>query len=121
MNFKKFHRTIRDQRIRCNLSQEQVADKLNISRTTYCHYESGLRRPTIDSIFRLAAIFDINPMFLFIALFPEELENEFPEYSSKLDTRYGPACKDEQLLSQFYSLKKQEQNTVNKLIKTLCS
>ncbi|MCR5511694.1 MAG: helix-turn-helix domain-containing protein [Lachnospiraceae bacterium] len=40
-------------------SQEQVADELHISRQTYSHYECGRIVPPVNTLFSLAAFFDI--------------------------------------------------------------
>lgn len=40
------------------LTQQQVADKLNISRQGYLYYEKGTREPNVDTIKKLCIIFD---------------------------------------------------------------
>ena len=51
-----------------NLTQQQVADKLKINRSTYSYYELGKIRPNIDTIIKLSKIFDVH--------YTEILENE---------------------------------------------
>lgn len=41
------------------LTQQQVADALNINRTTYTYYETGKTEPSIDNLHRLIQIFGI--------------------------------------------------------------
>lgn len=42
------------------LSQEELANKANINRTTLSKIESGLRNATIDSMMKLARALDMN-------------------------------------------------------------
>ena len=41
-------------------SQQQMADLLNISRSTYTYYETGNSEPSYDKLKKLADIFDID-------------------------------------------------------------
>lgn len=41
-------------------TQQQIADALNINRSTYAYYESGKTTPDIDTIIKLAKIFNID-------------------------------------------------------------
>lgn len=41
------------------LTQQQVADTLNINRTTYTYYEAGKTEPSIDTLHKLVKIFGI--------------------------------------------------------------
>ncbi|MDF2884955.1 MAG: family transcriptional regulator [Clostridiaceae bacterium] len=36
------------------LTQEELADELNISRSEYAHYESGKRKPTVEIMIIIA-------------------------------------------------------------------
>ncbi|MBR3768413.1 MAG: helix-turn-helix transcriptional regulator [Clostridia bacterium] len=41
----------------CKLTQQQVADMLNIDRSTYAYYELGVSNPSLDNLVSLAAVF----------------------------------------------------------------
>ncbi len=41
------------------LTQQQIADALNINRTTYTYYETGKTEPYIDTLHKLIKIFGI--------------------------------------------------------------
>lgn len=51
-------------RIKCGLSQEQVAKQLNICRSTYAYYETGKTIPSIFQITHLTKIFSVPLMDL---------------------------------------------------------
>lgn len=40
------------------MTQQQVADRLNISRQGYLYYEKGTREPNVDTIKKLCIIFE---------------------------------------------------------------
>lgn len=52
-------------------TQQQIADALNINRSTYAYYESGKTTPDIDTIIKLAKIFNIDYIDLL------EIEHKF--------------------------------------------
>lgn len=43
-----------------NWTQEEVAKKLGVSKQTYSHYENETRRPSLDTIKELAAVYQVN-------------------------------------------------------------
>lgn len=50
---------LREFRIMCGLSQQQVAKLLMIHRSTYSYYELGKTEPSLDNICMLAKIFGV--------------------------------------------------------------
>ena len=102
-------------RKRAGLTQQQVADKLNINRTTYTKYETGVSDPGIEIIKRLAEIFDTEVSIL--------LEGD----SSPLDGTVSDSFDDDmlfdrdvkELLSFFNLLNKEEKEKVLEYIKDL--
>lgn len=51
---------LRDLRKRCNYKQWQVAEVLNISRSTYSYYELGKSSPDLATIGKLAKLFNVS-------------------------------------------------------------
>lgn len=47
------------------LSQEKVAEILNISQSNISKYENGDLEPSLDTIYKLIDLYDINANFLF--------------------------------------------------------
>ncbi len=57
MNFKHNLKELREDR---NLTQQQVANVLNVSRSTYTYYEIGRSEPSYESLPKIAKIFNIS-------------------------------------------------------------
>ena len=55
---------LRHYRESCALSQQQVADALNIDRSTYTKYETGKSDPNVNTLVKIAKIFNIDPVEL---------------------------------------------------------
>lgn len=53
-------------RIACGLTQEQVASLLNINRTTYTKYETGVSEPSHDILRQIVAIYKIDFNTIFV-------------------------------------------------------
>ncbi|MBE6760463.1 MAG: helix-turn-helix domain-containing protein [Ruminococcaceae bacterium] len=51
---------LKEHRERCGYSQQQVADVLNVHRSTYSYYESGKTEPSLENICVLARIFGVS-------------------------------------------------------------
>lgn len=47
-----------------NLSQEQIAEKINISQRAYAHYEKGDRQPNIETMIKLADYYKVSLDYL---------------------------------------------------------
>lgn len=70
---------LREHRLRSGLTQEEVADRLDKSRTTVSRHESGNQEFTLDDLERYAKIYNCSPITLLIDLpvvpeTPEEIE-----------------------------------------------
>ncbi len=61
-------RVIREQRKSKNLSQEVFSGLAGLDRTHYSKIERGLRTPSIDTLFKIAAALDIPPHQLVIEI-----------------------------------------------------
>ncbi|MBB2176697.1 helix-turn-helix domain-containing protein [Gluconacetobacter johannae] len=57
-------RIIHRERIRLGISQEELADRVELDRTYISGMERGLRNPTFMVLLRLAQILQINPAVL---------------------------------------------------------
>ena len=55
-----FYRRIRDLREDCDLTQKDMARRLNCTQQAYSNYELGLRDIPTDILIRLSELFDVS-------------------------------------------------------------
>ena len=55
---------LKDLRLKMGLSQQALADKLNVSQQTICKYENNTNEPNIDMLEAMADIFDVSVDYL---------------------------------------------------------
>ncbi len=72
-----FHEKLRLFRLQNGLTQQAVADKLAVDKTTYSGYETGKRQPDIQKIRSLAKILDVSLDTLFETEKDANTEEEF--------------------------------------------
>ncbi len=60
--------TLRRLRVQSDFSQQNIADILNVNRSTYTYYETGKTTPDVRTLYKISKIFDV-PIEIF---FPEE-------------------------------------------------
>ena len=51
-------------RLQDNMTQEQLAQKLNLTKSVISAYETGLRLPSYDVLIRIAKIFNVSTDYL---------------------------------------------------------
>lgn len=51
---------LRELRLQRNISQEEVARQIGITRSAYSHYEINNRQPVYETLIKLAAFFDVS-------------------------------------------------------------
>lgn len=51
-------------RIKAHITQQEMADKLNMSRQNYYNYEKQKAKPTIESLCKIASVLDTTPNVL---------------------------------------------------------
>ena len=108
---------LRHYREACVLSQKQVADALNIDRSTYTKYETGDSEPNLKTLVKIAAIYNVSPVKL------------LPETDTDVKRRYQlrdavpsegaiyQLAKDERgLIAQYRVLSKDEKRQVREMM-----
>lgn len=60
-NAKHIGQVIKNHRVRCNMTQEFLADRLGVSRQAVSKWEKGQSDPSTTNLIALAKIFDITP------------------------------------------------------------
>ncbi|RKI22034.1 XRE family transcriptional regulator [bacterium 1xD8-6] len=59
-----FNKRLREMRMKCGFTQQNMADKLGISLNAYQKYEQSERSPSLDCLVSIADIFDISLDYL---------------------------------------------------------
>lgn len=59
-----FGRNLRAQRLKCQFTQEQLAEKADLDRTYISGLERGIRNPTITIVAQLAKALNVSPTAL---------------------------------------------------------
>lgn len=72
----KYNERIKEIREDNSLTQQAIADYLNIGQRTYCDYESGKTRIPIDSLLKLAQYYDVSLDYISGA---SNQKNKYPE------------------------------------------
>ncbi|WP_010296004.1 helix-turn-helix domain-containing protein [Clostridium senegalense] len=82
----KIHERIREERIRKDINQPELAKILNISKQTVSNWENGKRTPDIDTLENLAKFFDVSTDYLLgrSDIRNPNLENKFDTWNPKL-------------------------------------
>lgn len=57
----------------CELSQQQIANALNVDRSTYTYYETGKTTPSASTLLKLSKIFNV-PCSIFLESINQELD-----------------------------------------------
>ena len=60
MNIYKYGNKIRELRTGMNLTQQQLADKLNVSAKTVSHWETGYTLPDMEMMMKLSEVFNVS-------------------------------------------------------------
>ncbi len=101
---------LKECRLLCGLSQQQVADLLNVHRSTYSYYELGTTEPSLDNLRRLSQMFHVS---LYELLELEPPNHGFvvtdPGLPGSETMRIGDLSKEEKMLVLRYRLLTQSQ------------
>ncbi len=102
----------------CALSQKQVADALNVERSTYTKYETGDSTPGLETVVKIARIFNVSPLKLLPEIDIDD-ENRLVD-SVRADSPIFQLNKDERRLIALYRvLSKEDRRTAQELVANL--
>lgn len=76
MDAKECGKRIQQLRQERNLSQEQLAEKLNVSQNMIAKIECGLRRPSIDFTIELAEFFETSLNYIWLGVPAEQIDKK---------------------------------------------
>ena len=104
----------------CALSQQQVANALNIERSTYTRYELGKTEPNLSSVVKLSAIYNISPTELLPMLEAEDDSASRLKDTVQANSPIFQLSKDERgLVALYRALNKNEKKQLRELIAKL--
>ena len=83
----KYYQQLKLIRIQNELTQQQLADALGITRSAYCGYEIGRRSPDLDTIVKLSKFYKL-PLVSFFEKLDSSLISDYPEFDANEDTWY---------------------------------
>ena len=105
-------------RTNCMLTQQQVADALNINRTTYTYYDTGKTEPSIETLHKLVQIFNITYEDLLPSVDDNYVKDSF--ISSRTNQAIYNLSKDEQqILISRRALSPEKQKELDEFIANL--
>lgn len=111
---------LRHYREACALSQQQVANALNIERSTYTRYELGKTEPNLSSVVKLSAIYNISPTELLPMLEAEDDSASRLKDTVQANSPIFQLSKDERgLVALYRALSKDEKKQLRELIAKL--
>ncbi len=119
----------------CELSQQQVANVLNIDRSTYTYYETGKTTPSASMLLKLSKIYNV-PCAVFLECINQELalgskvadsidnqnDNALSEYDNTLDYNdkiYKLKKEEREFLIAYRALDEEKQKTLEQFLKNL--
>ena len=111
---------LRHYRESCVLSQKQVADALNIDRTTYTKYETGGSEPNLKTLVKIAEIFNVSPVNLLPESDTEDVKRLPLRDTLPAEGAIYQLAKDERgLIAQYRVLSKEEKKQARELMANL--
>ena len=78
---------LRSLRIKSNMSQEELGNKLGLAKSTISMYENGTREPSLEILEAIADTFNVDMNTLTDSKTSAELNSELQEYLEELKNR----------------------------------
>ncbi len=104
----------------CALSHQQVADALNVERSTYTKYETGKTAVNVTLLLKLANIFNVNPTDLLPDVPDNDERSDRLRDSARADSPIYQLSKDERgLIARYRGLSKAEKKQAMALMGNL--
>lgn len=101
----KFHELLKRARIENGLTQEEVAEMLCCTQSTYWQYEKGLRHPPFTRVLGIAGALGLTPAAV-IAWLPERKRSVYMARLERLERRTPPSPTDPALMPRLQELRR---------------
>lgn len=120
MENKKFAKIIKTQRAISGYNQTQAAKMLYLTRSSYQHYEAGTRTPSLETVIRMGALYNIHPVDLISSLVPTEISDKIPGYIETLYCgKYAFTSDDMKIIRQYNSLSDSDKDMIKYLLRLI--
>lgn len=93
----------------CELSQQQIANALNVDRSTYTYYETGKTTPSAITLLKLSKIFNV-PCSIFLESINQELDLNSLVADSVDNKKSRDTTKSYESDEKIYDLSKEEKD-----------
>ena len=114
---------IKEIRVKNNVTQRELAEKLGLTLNTVSRYETGERRPRIDTVIKIAKALDVEPSDLFTGeqrafyeLFDNGYGDEWEKAQENMRSNDNPFS---ELSSKYTLLNKKGKEVINEHIEFL--
>lgn len=88
-------------RIRSGLTQQQVAESIGTTKSTISKYEHGLRKVNNEHLCKMAEIYEVDPLYLFLGKtekeFQDGLEKEVQQHEKEEKEYWSDILLDDSL------------------------
>lgn len=101
MDFAYLGKKIKEERIKRNLTQQQISEILNISDAYYGQIERGQRHITLEKLVEVAQYFDTSVDYLLCGSLPETNKTQADEWNKLTD---GKTPKEKRLILGFVDM-----------------
>lgn len=112
---------LKSARLRQGYTQQQVADIIGVSKSTYCGYETGKRQPDVSKIKMLAKILKVSGDELLETGFEKTGRPLSPYYLDEFVKQLQLSDRDREVLELYLSLNTENREAVLKYIKFIAS
>lgn len=93
----------------CELSQQQIANALNVDRSTYTYYETGKTTPSASTLLKLAKILNV-PCSIFLESINQELDLNSLVADSAYNKKSRDTTRSYESDEKIYDLSKEEKD-----------
>lgn len=93
----------------CELSQQQIANALNVDRSTYTYYETGKTTPSASTLLKLSKILNV-PCSIFLESINQELDLNSLVADSVYNKKSRDTTKSYESDEKIYDLSKEEKD-----------
>lgn len=93
----------------CELSQQQIANALNVDRSTYTYYETGKTTPSASTLLKLSKIFNV-PCSIFLESINQELDLNSLVADSVYNKKSRDTTRSYESDEKIYDLSKEEKD-----------